>query len=93
MRYNDINFKKTDIDEMFAKIVCDNYFTLVYYDEYLPEYNVTVNNPVHDYIFLEKTESFNGLKFSYTSSYDGSKLDVIMDITDKTIDKIEVKFS
>lgn len=74
--------------ELNKRIVCNNYYTILYESNFYPNYNVTKLNPRYNYIYLDGNKLKKGYEFIYRSTYDGTGMKVNIVIEDKKIVKI-----
>lgn len=88
--YDDLDFEEYENDlndyemEPHKRVVCDGYYTILYYSYFYPKYEVTQTDPKHDYIFIDFNETNKGYNYIYKSSYDGEYL--IVDIDTKNLE-------
>ena len=97
IKYDDLDFDEP-VDEMnyemepYKKVICENYYTVLYESMFFPNYELTKKNPKYDYHFEDEIETDLGRDFIYYSSYDGSRLKISMILEKKTIKKINLEF-
>ncbi len=90
--YGDIDFKLIEdvTVENSAVIYCDGYQIKIYEDSFMPEYSETLENPVHDYVYIGYNFTLDNYIGFYRSIYDGSEIGVFINLSDTEIDVIEV---
>lgn len=88
--YKDLGYEQYEKNEnhyemeAHKRLVCDGYYTILYSSYFYPKYELTQNNPEHDYIFLDFNETKNGYNYVYKSSYNGEYL--VVDINTKNME-------
>lgn len=93
IKYDDLELTKTDTYieegndeiELSKKVVCNNYYTILYESSFYPDYAATKTNLRYNYIYLDGFETEEGYEFIYRSTYDGTGMKVSLDLDDKTI--------
>lgn len=70
--------------EPHKRLVCDGYYTILYESDFFPPYQLTQNDPLYDFIYIDYTETENGYTYIYKSSYDGSYM--LVDINTKDME-------
>lgn len=93
IKYNELGLFNTGEDiesdtyeiELNKRIVCNNYYTILYESYFYPNYNVTKSNPRYNYIYLDGNTLDTGYEFIYRSSYDGTGMKVNIVLKDKKI--------
>jgi len=99
--YNDLGLNPSDIyvessnDEMelHKKVVCNNYYTILYESSFYPDYLTTKSNLRYNYIYLEGYKTKEGYEFIYRSTYDGTGMKVSIILEDKTITSIHTSIT
>lgn len=97
IKYEDLNITedKADSDdpnyeiEKNVRVVCDNYYAIIYASDFYPNYLDVQLDPKYDYIYLDGSETKSGYEFIYRSSYDGTGIKVTITLNGKNISKIE----
>lgn len=101
INYNDLGFNSTSTDiesdtyeiEPYKKVVCNNYFTILYESYFYPDYLVTKSNLRYNYIYLDGYEIKEGYEFIYRSTYDGTGMKVTITLEAKTITSIDTSIT
>lgn len=90
LAYKDVN---DDIEiEPYDKLICDGYVVYLYKSMFMPAYEDTLNNPKYNYFLEDYLKTDTGYEYNYVSSYDGSKIKVILEINNvNKITKIKVE--
>ena len=78
--------------EIFQKVSCNGYETILYETMFMPPYDVLVNDPKYNYVIDSYSDSLSGYTFKYKSSYDDTPLTIRLHIEDKKIKEIEVTY-
>ena len=97
IEYEDLDFDKPveEINyemEPYKKVVCDNYFTVLYKSMFYPEYKVTKKDPKYDYVYNSEKKIENGYEFVYYSTYDGSGLKLNLMFEGNKLSEINTEF-
>lgn len=77
--------------EPYDVLICDGYKVILYKSYFNPDYEVTKNDPKHFYIYDAMEKEADSYNFYYISSYDGTKINVKINLKNNKIVKIEVK--
>ena len=69
-------------DEISYTVSCNGYYATLYETDFYPDYSVTQNDPVHDYILLKTYEENGNRIYIYRSTYNGVGLKLTLYISD-----------
>ncbi len=78
--------------EIFQKVSCNGYQTILYETMFMPPYDVIVNDPKYNYVIDSYSDSLSGYTFKYKSSYDNTPLTIRLIMEDKKVNEIEVTY-
>ena len=101
IKYNDLGFASINIDvetdtyemEPYKRVVCNNYYTILYESSFFPDYETTKANLRNNYIYLDGYKTKEGYEFIYRSTYDGTGMKVTFTLKDKTITSIDTSIA
>lgn len=74
--------------EPYKRVVCNNYYTILYESSFYPDYAATKSNLRYNYIYLDGNKTKVGYEFIYRSTYDGTGMKVTLIVDNKTITDI-----
>jgi|GEM_PF-2691598 len=96
IKYDDLGLNKIDTyipegndeEELSKKVICNNYYTILYASSFYPDYATTKSNLRYNYIYLDGNKTEDGYEFVYRSTYDGTGMKVTLIVKNKTITSI-----
>lgn len=78
--------------EIFQRVTCNGYETILFETAFTPPYDVLVNDPKYNFVIDSYEKGITGYNFKYKSTYDGTPLKLSLIMEDKAIVKIEVTY-
>ncbi len=101
IKYEDLGLTSTGVDtesdtyemELYKRVVCNNYYTILYESSFYPDYSATKSNLRYNYIYLDSQKTEDGYNFIYRSTYDGTGMKVSITLEDKTITSIHTNIT
>lgn len=78
--------------EIYQKVNCNGYQTILYETMFMPPYDVIINDPKYNYVIDSYSDSLSGYTFKYKSSYDDTTLTIKLIMENKQINEIEVTY-
>jgi hypothetical protein len=101
IKYEDLGFSNANADtpsdsyemEPYKRLVCNNYFTILYESSFHPDYSTTTSNLRNNYIYLDGYKTKGGYEFIYRSAYDGTGMKVTLNLKNKTIVSIDTSIA
>ncbi len=94
VNYDDLtlwnNYDKAEEgEEIFQRVSCNGYETILYETMFLPPYNIIINDPKYNYVITSYSESLSGYTFKCKSTYNNSSLTLKLILEDKQIIEVE----
>lgn len=101
IKYEDLGFSTASTEtestnyemEPYKRLVCNNYFTILYESSFYPDYLTTTSNLRNNYIYLDGYKIKEGYEFIYRSAYDGTGMKVTLNLKNKTIVSIDASIA
>lgn len=95
MYYSDLRFDEVWETEMeiHRQVICNGYYATIYMSDFFPNYEDSLKEQKHNYVFSSYIKNEDNYRFIYRSSKDGTVLTVKLDLDGNTVSNIKLIYN